>query len=58
MRCRSSISRLSAARVFLVSVRSRTVLDAPMIAPDGALIGDTLSETGTVVPSLRNRTVS
>ena len=38
--------RLSASRVFLASVMSRAILDAPMIAPDGALIGEMLSETG------------
>ena len=37
---------------------SRAIFDAPMIAPDGDLIGDMLSETSTGWPSLRKRSVS
>ena len=33
---------------------SRAVFDAPMIVPDGVLIGEMLSETSTRLPSLRN----
>ena len=45
MRRRSSICWSSASRVFLASVMSRAILEAPTIAPDGALIGEMLSET-------------
>ena len=37
---------------------SRTVFDAPMMVPSGDLIGNMLSETSTLRPSLRTRSVS
>src|ERR1700692_667173 len=58
IRRRSSISWLRACSVRLRSVMSVAVLDAPMILPDGVLIGEMLSETSTGRPSLRKRMVS
>ena len=58
MRRRSSICWRRTRWVRLLSVMSRAVSDAPMISPVGPLIGDTLSETSTLRPSLRKRTVS
>ena len=58
IRRRSSVCCRSVARVLLASVMSRATFDMPMVSPDGALIGDMLSETSTGVPSLRMRTVS
>ena len=37
---------------------SRATFDMPMVAPEGALIGEMLSETSTGLPSLRRRVVS
>jgi len=42
----------------LRSVMSRVILDAPMIAPDDDLTGDTLTATSMRRPSLPTRTVS
>ena len=37
---------------------SRATFDMPMVAPEGALIGEMLSETSTGLPFFRRRTVS
>ena len=58
MRRRSSVCCRSASWVRLVSVMSRATLEMPMVAPDGALIGEMLSETSTRLPSLRGGSVS
>ena len=42
----------------LRSVMSRAIFDAPMILPSAFLMGDTVSEISTKLPSLRWRTVS
>ena len=58
MRRRSSISWLSAFCVRLLSVMSRAILEAPTISPEAERIGEMLSETSTLRPSLCMRTVS
>ena len=58
MRRRSSISWLSARCVRLLSVMSRAVLEMPTILPEAERIGEMLSETSTMLPSLRTRAVS
>ena len=58
MRRRSSISWLSACCVRLFSVMSRAALEMPTILPEAERIGEMLSETSTVLPSLRTRDVS
>ena len=58
MRRRSSISWLSARCVRLVSVTSRADLEMPTIWPEAERIGEMLSETSTMLPSLRMRDVS
>ena len=58
MRRRSSISWLSACCVRLLSVMSRAVLEMPTILPEAERIGEMLSETSTVRPSLCTRDVS
>ena len=58
MRRSSSVCCRSACLVLLLSVISRTTLEMPMVTPEGALIGEMLSETSIGLPSLRKRTVS
>ncbi len=58
MRRNSSVCCRSTCRVLLLSVMSRATFDMPMVAPEGALIGEMLSETSIGLPSLRRRTVS
>ena len=58
MRRRSSVCCRSACLVLLASVMSRATFEMPMVAPEGDLIGEMLSETSTRLPSLRSRTVS
>ena len=52
MRCRSSISRMSAFCVRLLSVMSRAIFEAPTIQPAAERIGETLSETSTLAAVL------
>jgi hypothetical protein len=58
MRWRSSISWLSAAWVFLLSVMSRAILEAPMISPEIERSGEIEIETSSSFPSLVLRWVS
>ena len=55
MRRSSSVCCRSASRVLLLSVMSRATFDMPMVAPEGDLIGEMLSETSIGLPSLRKR---
>jgi len=55
MRCRSSISWLSACCVRLLSAMSRAIFEAPMMPPAAERIGEMLRETSTRRPSLWRR---
>ena len=58
---RWSISRSKSScrsRARLSSVMSRAIFEAPMISPFSFLIGETVREISTRLPSLRCRTVS
>ena len=46
------------ARICNSAVKSRTILLAPMTAPDGSRTGETSTAIGTLLPSLPSRTVS
>jgi hypothetical protein len=48
----------AAASIRTRSVTSRAIFDAPTTRPVSLRIGDTVSETESVVPSFRWRTVS
>src|SRR5665811_1464275 len=50
--------RWASANAPFCSVRSRWITDVPTIAPSASRIGETVSETGNTVPSLRTRLVS
>ena len=59
-RSRSSARRPSsaAARTCCCSVMSRAIDDAPISLPSSSRMGETVTDTGTALPSLRLRTVS
>ena len=58
MRRSSSVCCRSTCLVLLASVMSRATFEMPMVAPEGDLIGEMLSETSIRLPSFRSRTVS
>ena len=58
MRCRSSLSRVSAVCVRLLSVMSCAILETPMMSPAAECSGEMLTETSTLRPSSCTRTVS
>ena len=58
MRRSSSVCRRSTCLVLLASVMSRATFEMPMVAPEGDLIGEMLSETSIRWPPFRSRTVS
>ena len=58
MRRSSSVCCRSTCLVLLASVMSRATFEMPMVAPEGDLIGEMLSETSIGLPSFCRRTVS
>ena len=52
------VASVTAARAWLCSVMSRAMETAPIVVPYSSLTGDTDTDTGKVVPSLRCLTVS
>src|SRR5665647_134938 len=50
--------RSAASNAARCSLRSRAIVDAPTTTPSASWIGETVSETGTDVPSFRTRTAS
>ena len=55
---RTRPSSRSASSIRLRAVMSRAIFEAPMTAPAASLIGDTVREMSSSVPSFRTRTVS
>ena len=58
MRRSSSVCCRSTCLVLLASVMSRATIEMPMVAPEGDLIGEMLSETSTRWPAFRSHAVS
>jgi hypothetical protein len=56
--CSSWLSRATCCSVCFRPVTSRAIFEAPMMRPASLRIGETLSETSMMVPSLRRRFVS
>ena len=54
----SSVCCRSTCLVLFASVMSRATFEMPMVAPEGDLIGEMLSETSIGLPSFRSRIVS
>ena len=56
----SAVRRSASFRALTCSMcrlRSRAIVDAPMTAPSSPITGDTVTDTGTMAPSLRRRSV-